>query len=169
MGAGESSSNNNITGPVPIRLQSANPLLYTLAQDHMNIQPYWIMILQLIATDILFQRMWNRIRYKTWSTTQEIAIGRFVLNMQTEKYREARNLAAIGQVIMELGLSTTTLKPTRRLSTTKQRWKHKDVATHPTNSHNIESPDLLLRFFRSAVVVLQIHIEGSEEKLNRYS
>ncbi|CAF4172611.1 unnamed protein product, partial [Adineta steineri] len=168
MGAGESSSNNNITGPVPIRVQDANPLLYTLAQDHMNIQPYWIMILQLIAKDIILQRIWNRIRYKTWSTTQEIAIGRLVLELQTEKYREARNFAAIGQVIMELGLTTTTLKPTRRLSTTKQRSKHKDVATHPTNSHNIETPDLLLRFFRSAVVVLQIHIEGSEEKINEY-
>ncbi|CAF1404610.1 unnamed protein product [Adineta ricciae] len=53
VGAGDSSNNRNVTGPVPRGVQHANPLLYTLAQDHMNIQPYWIMVLQLIVKYII--------------------------------------------------------------------------------------------------------------------
>ena len=88
MGAGDSSNNRNVTGPVPILVQSANPLLYTLAQEHMNIQPYWIMILQLIVKDIMLQRLWNKFRYKTFSTTQEIVIGRRLLGAQGDGYRK---------------------------------------------------------------------------------
>ena len=94
MGASESSV-NNITGPVSVRVPDTNPLLYTLAQEHISIQPYWIMILQLCVKDILLQRLWNRIRYKTWSTTQEIAVGRWLLDAQVEQFREVYGSADV--------------------------------------------------------------------------
>ncbi|CAF1349014.1 unnamed protein product [Adineta ricciae] len=92
MGAGESSNNEEFTGPVPIRIQNANPLLFTLPQEHMNIQPYWIMIVQLIVKDIILQRIWNRMRYGTWSTTQEIAAGHYILRKKLAEIREVLQL-----------------------------------------------------------------------------
>ncbi|CAF1398739.1 unnamed protein product [Adineta steineri] len=166
MGAGESSSNNNITGPVPIRVQTANPLLYTLAQDHMNIQPYWIMILQLIAQDIILKCIWNRIRYRTWSNKQEIVVGLILINRQAQKYQEARNAAAQFEDQLLRRQSAVSREPTKRLTTAKQCSKRKDVATQPIKPHNIRTTDLLLRFFRLAQSVFEPHIEESLEKLN---
>lgn len=88
MGTGDSSINSNSTSSASGRVPETNPLLYTLTREHISIQPYWVMILQLCVKDILLQRLWNRIRYKTWSTTQEIAIGRWLLDAQVEQIRE---------------------------------------------------------------------------------
>ena len=63
-------------------MHDANPLLYTLPQEHMIIQPYWIVIVELIVKQIIANRVWNRIHHKTWATTQELAIGRIVLRLQ---------------------------------------------------------------------------------------
>ncbi|CAF1431777.1 unnamed protein product [Adineta ricciae] len=91
MGAGDSSNNRNVTGLAPIRVQHSNPLLYTLGKDHMNIQTYWIMVLQLIVRDIIIQRIWNKFRYKTFSTTQEIALGCWMFGEQIKEYRQLNN------------------------------------------------------------------------------
>ncbi|CAF0809704.1 unnamed protein product [Adineta steineri] len=101
MGAGESSSNNNVTGPVPIRVQNANPLLYTLPQDQMNIQPYWIMILALVVKDIIASRIYYRIRYKTWNSKQEIIVGWFFLKDRIQQFRQIAAVQAIFESYFE--------------------------------------------------------------------
>jgi hypothetical protein len=49
-----------------------NPLLITVSADQINIQPYWIVVVELIALQ-LTQRIWHHFKYKTWFTTLEIA------------------------------------------------------------------------------------------------
>jgi hypothetical protein len=51
---------------------SVNPLLSTFPVDEINIQPYWIVVLELIVLQ-LFQRIWHHFKYNTWFTTLEIA------------------------------------------------------------------------------------------------
>ncbi|CAF1487732.1 unnamed protein product [Adineta ricciae] len=72
---------NGTIGPIPIHYQNANPLLYTLAQDHTNIQPYWIMILQ-IAGLHLFSRLRHLFKYGVFSTTLEIGLLRWAVLYQ---------------------------------------------------------------------------------------
>ncbi|CAF1402911.1 unnamed protein product [Adineta ricciae] len=72
---------NGTSGPIPIYHQNANPLLYTLDQDHMNIQPYWIMILQIAAFQ-LFSRFRHLIKYRVFSTTLEIGLLRWAILKQ---------------------------------------------------------------------------------------
>ncbi|CAF1344352.1 unnamed protein product [Adineta ricciae] len=72
---------NGTTGPIPIYHQNANPLLYTLDQDHMNIQPYWIMVLQIVGLQ-LFSRTRHLIRYGVFSTTLEIGLLRWTILRQ---------------------------------------------------------------------------------------
>ncbi|CAF4045397.1 unnamed protein product [Adineta steineri] len=145
MGAGESSNNNNVTGPVPIRVRNANPLLYTLAQDHMNIQPYWIMILELIFKDFIFQRIWNRWRYKTWFTTQEIAF--YFLFVLREGDQE-RNTTVQKQFETSL--------------------KQSAANREPTNLHNVEITDTVSRLSVRDQKGLELYIEESKEKRSSY-
>ncbi|CAF1430888.1 unnamed protein product [Adineta steineri] len=51
---------------------SINPVLGTFPAGNINIQPYWIVVLQLIFVQFL-QRIWNYFQYKTCFTTLEIA------------------------------------------------------------------------------------------------
>ncbi|CAF3949992.1 unnamed protein product [Adineta steineri] len=51
---------------------SVNPVLGTFPADDINIQPYWLVVLQLIIVQ-LFQRVTNYFRYNTCFTTLEIA------------------------------------------------------------------------------------------------
>jgi hypothetical protein len=51
---------------------NVNPLLITTAADQINIQPYWIVVAELIVLQ-LTQRIWHHFKYKTWFTTLEIA------------------------------------------------------------------------------------------------
>jgi hypothetical protein len=53
-------------------LVNANPLLITTQADQINIQPYWIVVIQLIALQFT-QRIWHHFKYKIWFTTLEIA------------------------------------------------------------------------------------------------
>ncbi len=69
------------TGPIPIRLQHANPLLFTLPQDHMTIQPYWIMVLQILTVQ-MGQRIWSEIKYGLFLTALEIGLICWVLRLQ---------------------------------------------------------------------------------------
>ncbi|UJR11480.1 hypothetical protein I4U23_015659 [Adineta vaga] len=50
------------TGPIPIIHQNANPLLYTLPQEHMIRQ--------------ILQRLWNFYQYRLFYSTVEIALLR---------------------------------------------------------------------------------------------
>ncbi|CAF1254468.1 unnamed protein product [Adineta steineri] len=77
---------NGTAGSISIQYQNANPLLYSLPQDHMTIQPYWIMVLQLIGMQ-LFLRLWNLYRYHVFLTTTEIAFIRWVLSFHKETLR----------------------------------------------------------------------------------
>ena len=63
-----------------------NPILSTFPADEINIQPYWIVILQLFVAQ-LFQRIWNFFKYKTGFTTLEIAglIGIFRNRLEKPK------------------------------------------------------------------------------------
>ncbi|CAF3326832.1 unnamed protein product [Rotaria socialis] len=49
-----------------------NPLLSTFPAYQINIQPYWIVAVELIVSQ-LFQRIWHHFKYGTWFTTLEIA------------------------------------------------------------------------------------------------
>jgi len=60
------SNSYNNTGMV------VNPILGTFPPDEINIQPYWLVVLQLLVSQ-LCQRIWHYVRYKTWFTTLEIA------------------------------------------------------------------------------------------------
>ena len=51
---------------------AVNPVLSTFPADEINIQPYWLVVLQLLVSQFS-QRIWHYIRYKTWFTTLEIA------------------------------------------------------------------------------------------------
>jgi len=50
---------------------NVNPILGTFPPDEINIQPYWLVVLQLLVAQF-GQRIWNYIRYKTVFTTLEI-------------------------------------------------------------------------------------------------
>ena len=49
-----------------------NPILATFPADEVNIQPYWMVVLGLLANQ-LFQRIWHQFKYHTCFTTLEIA------------------------------------------------------------------------------------------------
>ena len=49
-----------------------NPVLGTFPADEINIQPYWLVVLQLLVSQFS-QRIWHYFRYKTCFTTLEIA------------------------------------------------------------------------------------------------
>lgn len=49
-----------------------NPVLKTFPADEINIQPYWLVVLQLLVSQFS-QRIWHYFRYKTLFTTLEIA------------------------------------------------------------------------------------------------
>lgn len=49
-----------------------NPILSTFPADEINIQPYWLVVLGLFASQ-LCQRIWHYFKYKTLFTTLEIA------------------------------------------------------------------------------------------------
>ncbi|CAF1277121.1 unnamed protein product [Adineta steineri] len=51
---------------------SVNPVLGTFSADDINIQPYCLVVLQLIVVQF-FQRVYNYFRYNTCFTTLEIA------------------------------------------------------------------------------------------------
>jgi len=51
---------------------TVNPLLSTFPANEINIQPYWIVILELIVLQFC-QRIWHHFTYNTWFTTLEIA------------------------------------------------------------------------------------------------
>jgi hypothetical protein len=51
---------------------NVNPILSTLPADQINIQPYWIVVLELVVLQFC-QRIWHHFKYKTWFTTLEIA------------------------------------------------------------------------------------------------
>ncbi|CAF0989727.1 unnamed protein product [Adineta ricciae] len=78
-------NSNGTSGPIPILHQDANPLLYTLPQEHMNIQPYWIMIVEIVILQLI-QRLWNLVRYHVFNSTLEIALLRWVLYYQIHLY-----------------------------------------------------------------------------------
>ncbi|CAF1316859.1 unnamed protein product [Adineta steineri] len=95
---------NGTAGSISIQYQNANPLLYTLQQDQMTTQPYWIMVLQLIGMQ-LFQRLWNLFRYHVFLTTTEIAFMRWALSLH-QKEAERR--------LMETSLTTGKLRTNRQ-------------------------------------------------------
>ena len=51
--------------------QLGNPLLYSLPSGRRTLQPYWLIICQLIFIQFC-QRLWNRWKYKTWFLQFEI-------------------------------------------------------------------------------------------------
>ena len=52
-----------------------NPLLYSLPAGRRTLEPYWVIIGQMILIQFC-QRLWNRVRYKTWFLQLEIVIMR---------------------------------------------------------------------------------------------
>ena len=60
-------ANTSTTGRV------GNPLLYSLPSGRITLQPYWVIICQYVFLQIC-QRLWNRIRYKTWLLHLELII-----------------------------------------------------------------------------------------------
>lgn len=49
-----------------------NPILATFPADEVNIQPYWLVVLSLFASQ-LWQRLWHLFKHRTCFTTLEIA------------------------------------------------------------------------------------------------
>jgi hypothetical protein len=47
-----------------------NPLLYQFPESELIVQPYWILVLQLLFIQFL-SRLWNRCKYNTWFTAVE--------------------------------------------------------------------------------------------------
>jgi hypothetical protein len=91
-------NSNGTTGPIPIRLQHANPLLFTLAQRDMTIQPYWIMILQILALQLI-QRVWHLCRYQEFLLTLEIV---FIRSFYKKQLKIMKNWA-IRSIVVPLG------------------------------------------------------------------
>ncbi|CAF1164178.1 unnamed protein product [Adineta ricciae] len=118
MGVAESSgSSQNVTGPTAIRVHDANPLLYTTPQEHMIIQPYWVLIVQLFVKQIIANRVWNRIRHNTWATTQEIAMGRIVLMLQIAYLKAKKSILESVRTARQHQTTTTSKSPTLKQTT----------------------------------------------------
>ena len=76
-------NSHGTTGPIPTYYRNANPLLYTLQQDHMNIQPYWIMVLQILTFQLLI-RTWNLCFHGAFLTSLEFGFIQSLLIFQKE-------------------------------------------------------------------------------------
>lgn len=74
-------NSNGTAGPIPIYYRNANPLLYTLAQDHMSIQPYWIMVLEILGFQLL-SRSWNYCRCRAFLLSLEFGLIYLILVKQ---------------------------------------------------------------------------------------
>ncbi|CAF1281358.1 unnamed protein product [Adineta steineri] len=61
---------------IPASSQNANPLLYTLRNYNVGIQPYWVIITQFFVFEISL-RTWDRVVYGTWQLPIEYAIEEF--------------------------------------------------------------------------------------------
>ncbi|CAF1456293.1 unnamed protein product [Adineta steineri] len=61
---------------IPVSSQNANPLLYTLRNYNVGIQPYWVIITQFFVFEVSL-RTWDRVVYGTWQLPIEYAIEEF--------------------------------------------------------------------------------------------
>lgn len=128
---------NGTTGPIPISIKNANPLLFTLPQENMNIQPYWIMLAQVIVVQA-FSRMVNRFSVGVWWTTVEIGLIIWLIKFYTDI------LPKLLDLINSLLMATTAPPPPLRshpriiayfIPTNVQRIQHgKDVSHIPEQS-----------------------------------
>jgi hypothetical protein len=64
---------NGTTGPIPISVQNANPLIFTLPQDQTSIRPYWIVIVQIIVAQQIHRAV-NYLTHKSRFTPIEIGL-----------------------------------------------------------------------------------------------
>lgn len=53
--------------------QLGNPLLYSLPSGRKTLEPYWVIIAQFVLLQFC-QRLWNRVRYKTWFLQLELVV-----------------------------------------------------------------------------------------------
>ncbi|CAF1173781.1 unnamed protein product [Adineta ricciae] len=168
MGVAESSgSSQNVTGPTAIRVHDANPLLYATPQEHMIIQPYWVLIVELIVKQIIANRVWNRIRHNTWATTQEIAMGRMVLRLQIV-YLKAEKLASDGiyHAARQHQTTATSKSPTPKQTTIKF---FKDTFTSPQSllDRTALVGSKVFSTLRRDIDTLDYEIEQKEEETRR--
>ena len=92
-------SSNKTVNLIPIHFRYANPLLYALQYDHITIQPYWMMIIQILSRQLI-QRLWNLYRYQEFLSTIEIGLIRWVIWFQIDWIQT--NLAEINEILMLL-------------------------------------------------------------------
>jgi hypothetical protein len=103
---------NGVTGPIPISIQNANPLLFTFPQKHMNVEPYWIMLLQIITIQT-FNRLLNKITVGVWWTTIEIGLICWLIKFDIEilpKWLD--RLIHIVRILIPVTPLPTTTRPT---------------------------------------------------------
>jgi hypothetical protein len=64
---------NGATGSIPISVQNANPLLYTLPQENTSVRPYWMVLLQTIVAQ-QNERIAKKASGYGWYTAWELGV-----------------------------------------------------------------------------------------------